>query len=48
MGSGTGVDESILPEIAGCVTTAFHPVIEGSAAIIVGDAKQLRAGRWRR
>src|SRR6188508_2888671 len=42
IGSGTGVDESLLPELGwlreyGVVS----PVIEGSAAIVVGDAKSL-------
>ena len=42
VGSGTGVDESLLPEIGwlreyGVVS----PVIEGSAAIVVGDVKRL-------
>ncbi len=42
VGSGTGVDESVIPEIGwlreyGVVS----PVIEGSAAILIGDVKQL-------
>ena len=42
VGSGTGVDESIIPEIGWLRDYGIvSPVIEGSAAIIVGDAKQL-------
>ena len=42
VGSGTGVDESIIPQIGWLRDYGIvSPVIEGSAAIIVGDAKQL-------
>ena len=42
VGSGTGVDESIMPAIGWLRDYGIvSPVIEGSAAIIVGDAKQL-------
>ena len=42
VGSGTGVDESIIPAIGWLRDYGIvSPVIEGNAAIIVGDAKQL-------
>ena len=42
VGSGTGVDESIMPAIGWLRDYGIvSPVIEGSAAIVVGDAKQL-------
>ena len=42
VGSGTGVDESLLPELGWLREYGIlSPVIEGSAAIVVGDVKQL-------
>ena len=42
IGSGTGVDENLLPQLSWLREFGIiSPVIEGSAALVVGDVKQL-------
>ena len=42
IGAGTGVDENLLPELSWLREFGIiSPVIEGSAALVVGDVKQL-------
>ena len=49
IGAGTGVDESQLPELLWLrAHGTVSPVIEGSAALVVGDVRELNSRRIRR